>query len=74
MPRTLWAKKIYKWYKGKNTSKVSPVRKTKKQHQTIIPMKIKRSVTTDYMVRSNGSNLDSFVRKPRIHNLSVYVN
>lgn len=74
MPRTLWAKKLYKWYKGKKTSKVSPLRKIKKQHQTIMPMKIKRSITTEYMTRSNGNNLEGFIRKPRIHNLSVYVN
>ena len=74
MPKSLWAKKLYKWYKGKKISKVSPVRNIKKQHQRIIPMKIKRSVTTDYRFIYNGSNLDKLIRKPRINNLSVYVN
>jgi hypothetical protein len=73
MPRNLWAKKIYTWYKEKNNKKISP--KSRKKINSVVPiMKIKRSKKNYYVYTHNGLNIDHPSQKHAHNNLSIYVN
>jgi hypothetical protein len=75
MPRNLWTKKIFAWYKEKNNKKISPIIKTRKKINRVVPiMKIKRSKKKDYIYTHNRKNIVELIKKHNANNLSIYVN